>query len=192
MQFKLKSTKSEYRSDLLHQLNQTAPGDRDQWSSAIQLKLKKFLISEAGYWGAYQNLSVEPALDWTAISKDIQWCFPQIRGDQLGFQTAASQFETSSLGVREPVEGQIVEVSKLRGVIVPGLAFSKNGHRLGRGKGYYDRTLQNYLGKKVAVCFGLCLVDELPNEPHDVLFNHIVTESSIYQADVSEGDLKWN
>jgi 5-formyltetrahydrofolate cyclo-ligase len=66
-------------------------------------------------------------------------------------------------------------------VLVPGLAFSGDGHRLGRGGGFFDW----FLGKlpknccKVAVCFQVQLLERVPTEPYDVPVDVIVTESAI-------------
>ncbi len=192
MQSKLKASKSEVRSELLQQLNQITSQQRLEWSRLIQSRLDQMLKNQKGLWGAFRPLKTEPQIDWTLLSDNIEWCFPKVAEGDLTFYTDAKNYQVSALGVQEPVGGQPVELSNLSGVVVPGLGFSKAGHRLGRGKGFYDRTLEEFNGKKIAVCFGLAFVEELPNEAHDVLFNHIVTESSIYQVNDPEGDLKWN
>ena len=55
-------------------------------------------------------------------------------------------------------------------ILVPGRAFSKNGERLGRGKGYYDTFLKNKLRNCISagVCFPFQIVNEIPVEPHDL------------------------
>jgi len=64
-------------------------------------------------------------------------------------------------------------------LLVPGLAFSRDGHRLGQGGGYYDR----YLAASEAVAVGLCrarfLMDTLPLEPHDISVHVLVTDKEI-------------
>jgi 5-formyltetrahydrofolate cyclo-ligase len=66
-------------------------------------------------------------------------------------------------------------------VIVPGLAFTSNGDRLGQGGGWYDRFL-SAVGPEcvsIGVCFADQLVDVLPLEPHDVAVDHVVTELGV-------------
>jgi len=66
-------------------------------------------------------------------------------------------------------------------VIVPGVAFTANGDRLGQGGGWYDRFLAA-TGPgctTIGVGFDLQLVERLPVEPHDVPLDHVVTESGI-------------
>jgi 5-formyltetrahydrofolate cyclo-ligase len=64
-------------------------------------------------------------------------------------------------------------------VIVPGLAFTASGHRLGQGGGWYDRFLAQTRVDCIAigVGFDLQIVDELPIEAHDVQLDRVVTES---------------
>ncbi|MDQ6625516.1 MAG: 5-formyltetrahydrofolate cyclo-ligase [Verrucomicrobiota bacterium] len=62
-------------------------------------------------------------------------------------------------------------------VLVPGLAFTKDGRRLGRGGGFYDRLLAGHLENawKVGVCFELQLRDEIPQEQHDALVDIVIS-----------------
>jgi len=59
--------------------------------------------------------------------------------------------------------------------LVPGVAFDLNGHRLGRGKGYYDRLLAMLTGPACGVAFDQQIVSQVPNEPHDVRLSCILT-----------------
>lgn len=61
-------------------------------------------------------------------------------------------------------------------IVVPGMAFDRQGHRLGRGKGFYDRFLVKYPNvKTMGICFDFQLLDEVPAEPHDQLIGEIIT-----------------
>lgn len=61
-------------------------------------------------------------------------------------------------------------------IVVPGMAFDSQGHRLGRGKGYYDRFLMKYPDvKTIGICFSFQMLDEVPAEPHDQLIDEIIT-----------------
>ncbi|MFA7717828.1 MAG: 5-formyltetrahydrofolate cyclo-ligase, partial [Candidatus Absconditabacterales bacterium] len=60
-------------------------------------------------------------------------------------------------------------------ILVPGLAFTKNGKRLGRGQGYYDTFLAQYPhAKKIGLGFTCQLVDELPVSDHDIVLDEII------------------
>lgn len=79
------------------------------------------------------------------------------------------------------VSDRIVSVEQLDLVIVPGVAFSPNGHRLGNGQGYYDRLLSR-LGPQcttVGICFECQLMPRIPTETHDQSLDIIVTEKRV-------------
>ena len=64
-------------------------------------------------------------------------------------------------------------------LIIPGLAFSRNGERLGRGKGYYDLYLKNYKGVKVGVCFKEQLLEYIPVDDNDQYVEYVITDQEI-------------
>lgn len=98
-------------------------------------------------------------------------------------------------GIREPKSNlPIVQTNpfpKKAAVIVPGLAFTIEGHRLGHGKGYYDRYLTFVLNhnKKdnlpsaiIGVCFDFQVVKKIPVEKHDIPMTHLLTPSGIVEC----------
>jgi 5-formyltetrahydrofolate cyclo-ligase len=66
-------------------------------------------------------------------------------------------------------------------VLVPGLAFSKDRHRLGRGGGFFDRLLSGPAASafKLGICFSFQLLDAIPSEANDVLMDVIATDYQI-------------
>lgn len=73
-------------------------------------------------------------------------------------------------GILEPVEKKPVHLEDLDLVIVPGIAFTEDGKRLGRGKGFYDLFLKKLSQKvnTVGVAFDFQILPEIPTEPHDI------------------------
>jgi 5-formyltetrahydrofolate cyclo-ligase len=67
-------------------------------------------------------------------------------------------------------------------VIVPGIAFTRDGARIGYGGGYYDRFLGGFAGTKIALAFELQLADAIPTAPHDVFLDVVVTEAAVYRC----------
>ena len=67
-------------------------------------------------------------------------------------------------------------------VMVPGVAFDRNGGRTGHGKGYYDKLLQHARkdAPLVALSFECQLFEEIPAESHDIFMDKVVTEDSVY------------
>ncbi len=60
--------------------------------------------------------------------------------------------------------------------IVPGLAFTKDGARLGRGKGYYDRYLEKFNGFCVGLCFKEQILMELPTNKNDFSVHYVICD----------------
>lgn len=96
------------------------------------------------------------------------------------------QLKKGSYDIMEPVP----ELCKPAGIydiglaIVPGVCFDRNFNRLGYGGGFYDKLLP-LLGsnvKKIALCFEMQILAEIPTSDYDVKVDEIITESSIYDA----------
>lgn len=81
------------------------------------------------------------------------------------------------MNILEPAEAMIVKPSDVDAWIVPGLAFTKDGKRLGYGGGWYDRLLASAAkwSIKIGVAHEFQIVEDLPHEPHDVLLDRVVT-----------------
>lgn len=61
-------------------------------------------------------------------------------------------------------------------IVVPGVAFDRNGNRIGRGRGYYDRFLSKHLNiKRIGICFDFQLVHEVPTEPNDIRMDEVIS-----------------
>jgi 5-formyltetrahydrofolate cyclo-ligase len=75
-----------------------------------------------------------------------------------------------------PVDPTSIDV-----VVVPGLAFTPAGERLGQGGGWYDRVLAQLRDDAltVGVCFEVQIVDAVPSEPHDVVLDVVISESGV-------------
>ena len=89
-----------------------------------------------------------------------------------------SRLEIGSFHIEEPSGDELHPVEEIEVIIVPGVAFDRKGHRLGRGKGYYDRLLQTAAATKIGVGYEFQLVEEIPVEPHDVRMDIIITENA--------------
>ncbi len=69
-------------------------------------------------------------------------------------------------------------------IMVPGVAFDRNGGRTGHGKGYYDKLLQHAKRTTplVALAFECQMFDEIPAESHDIYMDKVVTENAVYNG----------
>jgi 5-formyltetrahydrofolate cyclo-ligase len=70
-------------------------------------------------------------------------------------------------------------------VVLPGIAFDLKGHRIGYGKGYYDKTLHRLegQGRLVGLCYDFQLVEMITGEPHDVKMDLIISEKRIVRPE---------
>lgn len=86
-------------------------------------------------------------------------------------------------GILEPdpvalAEGKLQITNKQENdvILVPGLAFDREGYRLGYGGGYYDRYLTDYDGVTLGLTFSDCLTEALPHEATDRRVDQVITE----------------
>lgn len=79
--------------------------------------------------------------------------------------------------------GKEVSPEELDLIMVPGVAFDREGGRLGNGAGYYDRLLQQTRSDTsvVAVCYESQLCEKVSMEPHDVYMDAVITEENFYR-----------
>ena len=83
------------------------------------------------------------------------------------------------MGILEPAEAEIVLPKEVEVWLVPGLAFARNGKRLGYGGGWYDRLLAAAPkdSLKLGIAHAFQVVDDLPSEPHDILLAGVIDDS---------------
>jgi 5-formyltetrahydrofolate cyclo-ligase len=80
--------------------------------------------------------------------------------------------------------GKEFQPEQLDLVIVPGVAFSREGGRMGNGQGYYDRLLERVRPdcRLIGLCYECQLFDDLIVSPHDVFMDKVVTERATYEV----------
>lgn len=92
-----------------------------------------------------------------------------------------THFVLGPFGVQEPSDDSpAIEVAELDGLLIPGLGYDHRGQRLGRGRGFYDRSLKEARGLKVGVAFEFQRLREIPAEAWDQPMDAVVTERSVY------------
>ena len=99
-------------------------------------------------------------------------------GDELELRRFSSpnDLQIGAYNIQEPVGECFNDFNKIELAIVPGMAFDKQGHRLGRGKGYYDRLLPKLTNAyKLGVCFPYQYVEEVPTDEHDIRMDEVLT-----------------
>lgn len=121
------------------------------------------------------ELPCEKAAEYLqSLGKKI--CYPRVKGSEMDFfevKDTAKDFSEGSYGILEPRQDcALVNSDEIDLMIVPAVAYTEDGQRLGQGGGYYDRYLNACLSKGKApftagVCYDFQLFSALPVEDHD-------------------------
>jgi 5-formyltetrahydrofolate cyclo-ligase len=131
--------------------------------------------------GLYWPVTAEPDLLKLAIDPKYSVVIPKIRGERMDYvkYEIGSSLETSISGKLKQPRNNTKIVPDI--AIVPGLAFSLSGHRLGFGTGYYDKYFakNKNIITKIGVCFHENLYEYIPYQPHDVKMDYIITDKTI-------------
>lgn len=110
-----------------------------------------------------------------------QILLPVIQGASLSirrYESGQLLSDNNAFGILEPTGPDIkLKETDIDLAIIPGMAFCRDGRRLGRGKGYYDRLLSDLPDTvyKMGLCFPFQMLEEIPTETHDILMNQIIT-----------------
>lgn len=139
---------------------------------------EKFFASEQyrqaktiyGYLPYNQEVRTVPILE-RALSDGKRVAVPKVYGDEMKFiyMTDLSLVEKSEMGIPEPVADGPEGDDPTALVLMPGLAFTTKGDRMGYGGGYYDKFLAREPDHPtVALCYGFQIVESLPTQDHDI------------------------
>lgn len=90
--------------------------------------------------------------------------------------TSDTEFEKGVFSLTEPKEKISFDSSKIDVVLVPGVAFSRSGSRIGFGKGCYDKFLKNLEATKVGFCYDFQVSDEFLSSEFDIEMDYLITE----------------
>jgi 5-formyltetrahydrofolate cyclo-ligase len=106
---------------------------------------------------------------------------PCVMGNELVLRewVAGAERVEGAFGILEPDESApVIAPMEVDFVLVPGLAFDARGHRIGYGRGFYDRLLPTIPNAfRVGVAYDFQVVPELPDEPHDVAMQCVVSDA---------------
>jgi len=117
-----------------------------------------------------------------AAGKILLWPRVRARGAIEIAQAEPGELQPDALGMPAPPASAVAHAPSPSDVlVVPGVAFTRSGARLGRGGGYYDRLLASWRGASIGVAFDIQLVDELPMEPHDCGVDLVATPTRLWR-----------
>ena len=145
---------------------------------------QKFLESDAyracrtlyGYLPYNQEVRTLPILA-QALADGKQVAVPKVYGDDMKFivLTDLSQVSKGYAGIPEPIADAPVAEDETALVLMPGLAFDPQGHRIGYGGGFYDKFLSRE-GKHptLALCYEFQMVEHLETEEFDIPVDTVI------------------
>ena len=180
------------RQQALNARRRLSPETITEYSHTIVKKIRqhpRFIESQkiALYYPSFDEVSLLDLLS----EKNKEFYLPRILKN---FELAFLRFKqgnpliSNAYGILEPdaknAESTKIDINHLDLIFVPLVAFDAQAHRLGRGKGYYDRSLANTREKihrpyLIGPAFECQRVEVLPQESHDIPLDEIVTESIV-------------
>lgn len=123
-----------------------------------------------------------PIIEW--LERDgRRVALPRVEGRDIVAVAYRSgdRVRVTSFGATEPAGGEKVAPEEIDVVIVPGLAFDRSGHRVGYGRGFYDRFLAALRpdALTIGICFSVQLVNEVPHGRGDRPVDLVMTERGL-------------
>ena len=113
-----------------------------------------------------------------AIDAGKQVLLPVVVGDNLELRCLPTPdaLHEGAFHIFEPNGEAFTDYSAINLAVIPGVAFTVDGCRLGRGRGYYDRLLPHLNNVyKIGICWPFQLVEALPTESHDIMLDTVIT-----------------
>lgn len=114
-----------------------------------------------------------------ALAEGKRVVLPRVKGKELELleiENYDRDVVPGAWGIPEPERGRPVELTEIGLIVMPGAAFDVRGNRIGYGGGFYDKLLQRYAGRTVALAFELQMVPDVPAAAHDIPVHAIITE----------------
>lgn len=183
--------KKELRKHILLKRNSLNSDELQAFSSDIfdkitnleEFKNKKVILCYVSFNNEVDTINlIEYSLK---IGKVV--AVPKVEGNAMEFYRIKdfSDLKPGYFGVLEPEKNDknVVDPDDSF-MIIPGVAFDRKMNRIGYGKGFYDRFLTNYIGKRIircGICFELQLCDKIENDEFDQSLDMIITEKNIYK-----------
>jgi len=161
-------------------------------SQAIVKAIARFPAFAAAHRVAlFSPMPSEPNIEGLWQGATQQFCYPRVREGYMEFVEVRQHADLTPSSWHAHIQelahsdARVVPPAEIEVILVPGLAFTARGQRLGRGGGYYDRYLEKLTTKtlRIGVCFALQIVKALATEPHDQLVNTVVTEDGFLKKD---------
>ena len=192
----MEQSKSDLRRVLMLQRKTHLLAECQAWSQSTQsqaLRLKQYLSADTvALYRPIDNEVDTAAISLDALERKKRVFYPKMKnGNEPAFQEIFSLPELfpERFKTLEPVDGTPIVCAAFKNsvVFVPGVAFDRRGHRIGRGGGWYDRLLRLLAqdGFFVGLAFEFQLIERLEADPWDQRVHCIVTEKRVIDCGLS-------
>ena len=198
-------TKTELRQICLTRQKELSPDERSEKSSRIALHFFECIdLSKIRRLHCFIPIEKFNEVDTSPITRSLWTNLPEVQiiAPRVNFEIAELEsliysIETklveNAWGIREPAGGELVEPATIDMVIVPGLAFDRSCHRVGYGKGFYDRFLKRC--RPDCIKIGLSYFDltaEISDiHQGDMTLDFCVTPDGIFTSDTQRKKEIW-
>lgn len=174
--------KVELREEIRKKYKRSSPEERRLWSEQVCNRIygMELVIKAKNIMAFYplpDEVDIRPLLH-RLHNEGKKILLPEVIDEnRLAIRVFSPDADllSGTLGTKVPDTEVFTDISDIDVVLVPGMAFDKAGHRLGRGKGYYDRFLATLPEKamKIAVCLPYQIVEHVPSEEHDIIMDYV-------------------
>jgi 5-formyltetrahydrofolate cyclo-ligase len=123
-----------------------------------------------GFYASDENEIETDALIEKSLELGKRIAIPRVENKTLDWREIRSlaDLELGEFGLRHPQKNSpAIDLNTIDLLVVPGVAFTTEGDRLGRGWGCYDKTLAEFRGETIALAFATQLEQKIPTQPHD-------------------------
>ena len=175
-------TKQDIRRRIRETIGNTPAQMLDSLSDDVCLKILDRVKSEGRdrmtilmYWSLPDEVRTPQLID-SLHKMGHRILLPVVNGNTLLLRKYqnVSDMTVGQFDIQEPVGEEFTDYDKIDLAFIPGRAFTKEGDRLGRGKGYYDRLLQNLHCTKTGICFPFQIVEKIPVEWNDIRLDEVI------------------
>ena len=176
--------KASIRKSVLKKMKGLEPENKRKADQALIQRLRSLLAyQEASVIATYLSFPHEVDTSFlidAALEDGKQVVIPKTypKGRMEFAVYDPQKLKSTAFGLLEPEDGaQVVDQSEIDLIHVPGVAFQKDGYRLGYGGGYYDRYLADFDGATVSTIYACQEVDFSP-APHDIPVQEVLVDES--------------
>lgn len=177
-------SKEEIRKELIEKRNKLSK----EFVISNSNSIKEKLISINEYINCdyiYIYMDINNEVDTTEIILDAfkdnkKVAIPKVVDNIMNFYYIENinQISIGKFGIPEPISNKIANDQNAL-IIIPGVAFDNSKHRIGYGKGFYDKYLQNKKIVKIALAFDFQVLYSIPYDEYDISPDIIITEKQI-------------